>query len=133
MKDKKNEIPAIPPIEIFRKEMGEFNPEIVIGEGRYDDYVFGVSIIFRRFLSVLFNIDAEEMTTDELRQAVKPYLPGGILKKYERDLDDILNLWDLSKFAEFRPSDETLSLNLKNTNNLAENLNRDLENYGAGI
>jgi hypothetical protein len=133
MKDRKNEIPVIPPIEIFRKEMDEFNAPNVISTGRYDDYVFGVSIIFRRFLSGLFNIDAEEMTTDELREAVKPYLPGGILKKYERDLDDIMNLWDLSKFAEFRPSDEILSANLKNTNNLAENLNRDLENYGAGI
>ncbi len=133
IKDKKNEIAVIPPIEIFRKEMIEFNPGTLIDEGRYDDYVFGVSIIFRRFLSGLFNIDAEEMTTDELKEAVKPYLPGGILKKYERDIDDIMSLWDLSKFAEFRPSNEFLFSNLNNTKSLAENLNGDLENYGAGI
>ena len=133
MLDKKNEIVVIPPIEIFRKEMNEFNPGALIADGRYDDYVFGVSIIFRRFLSGLFNIDAEEMTTDELKEAVKPYLPGGILKKYERDIDDIMSLWDLSKFAEFRPSNEFLLTNLNNTKSLAENLNGDLENYGAGI
>ncbi len=133
MLDKKNEIVIIPPIEIFRKEMNEFNPGALIADGRYDDYVFGVSIIFRRFLSGLFNIDAEEMTTDELKEAVKPYLPGGILKKYERDIDDIMSLWDLSKFAEFRPSNEFLLTNLNNTKSLAENLNGDLENYGAGI
>lgn len=114
--------PPTPPLEIFLKEIGALARKKHIEEGRVRDYVFEISAIFRRFLVRQWHIDAMDMTVTEIRNALQKKLPKAMYKKNESDIDAVLNLWDLAKFAEFSPSQETLKANFEITVRLAKNL-----------
>lgn len=119
--------PQTPPIEIFLEETGRLARKKHIEEGRVRDYVFEMSAIFRRFLVNQLRIDAMDMTVTEIRSALQKTLPGAMYKRNESDIDAVLNLWDLAKFAEFAPTEETLKANFEVTVRLAKNF------AGAGI
>lgn len=114
--------PQTPPIEIFMEEAGKLARKKHIEEGRVRDYVFEMSAIFRRFLVNQWRIDAMDMTVTEIRKALEKTLPRALFKRNESDIDAVLNLWDLAKFAEFSPSQETLKANFEVTVRLAKNL-----------
>ena len=102
-KTKKLISPAADPFDLFLDELNGFGDNRFIHEGKIDEYAFGVSIIFRRFLSRRFGFDAAEMTTGEIRAHLSEIL---WTREYVMFLDDItrqFDLWDLSKFAEFTP------------------------------
>ncbi|MCX7678892.1 MAG: hypothetical protein N2316_06705 [Spirochaetes bacterium] len=111
-----------PPIEIFLEEAGKLARKKHIEEGRVREYVFEMSAIFRRFLVHQWQIDAMDMTVTEIRKALQNVLPRPMFKKNESDIDAVLNLWDLAKFAEFSPSQETLKDNFEITVRVAKNL-----------
>ncbi len=115
-------LPQTPPIEIFMEESGKLARKKHIEEGRVRDYVFGMSAIFRRFLVNQWRIDAMDMTVTEIRMALQKTLPRVLYKRNESDIDAVLDLWDLAKFAEFSPSEETLKINFETTVRLARNL-----------
>ena len=101
--------PAADPFDLFVRELDELGGNRLIYEGRIDEYAFGISIIFRRFLSRRFSFDAAEMTTGEIRTHLSKVLRA---REHAVFLDDIIkqfDLWDLSKFAEFTP-DESIML-----------------------
>lgn len=114
--------PPVPAIEIFLKEAGELARKRHIEEGRVREYVFEMSAIFRRFLLGQWEIDAIDMTVSEIRRALAKTLPRAMFSKNESDIDAVLNLWDLAKFAEFSPTQETLKANYETTVRLAKNL-----------
>jgi hypothetical protein len=130
LEERRAAVPAIPPIELFRKEMGELAPRALIGQGAVEEYVFGISMVFRRFLSRQYRFDAAEMTSDEILSKMKKVVQAERLKRYAGDMGKCFNLWDLSKFAEFSPTAETLSMNLELLEKLAETMARD-EGYGT--
>jgi len=114
--------PALPPIEFFMKGIENLEGERLIEEGRVEEYVFGISMLFRRFLSLQFGFDATEMTTYEIERQIRRIFPRALFDRRYEELMRILNLWDLSKFAEFKPTPEALADNLHATVNLARRL-----------
>ncbi len=128
-----NDIPPVPPIELFRKELSETDCRKMIEENRVEEYVVRISTVFRSFLSRQFDIDAAEMTTDELSTKLPAVLKVRNLENKSGEIIRCFNLWDLSKFAEFTPSREVLLANLNATTGLAERLSSDSEESANGV
>ncbi len=120
----------VPAIELFHKDLKKFKGDKLIEAGKVEEYVFGISQIFRRYLSRQFGFDAMEMTSYEIEKALSHYMAPELLGKYGDRVTKYFDLWDLSKFAEFTPSREILMENLKNTGKTAEELHEDL--HGSG-
>ena len=114
--------PAVNPLGDFLSGVGALSRKRLIEKGLVRDYVFEMSALFRRFLSTLLGIDAMDMTVRELYRAFEERLPAAVFKKNEDDIRDVLDLWDLAKFAEFAPAEETLIRNMETTIRLAKNL-----------
>lgn len=116
------EAPAVPPIEIFLKEVEALKLRESIQNGRINKYVFDISIIFRRYLSSMLMFDAAEMTTDEIASGIKKYMPRDIYSECGEMILSNMRLWDFSKFAEFAPSAELLVENLDATISVAKRI-----------
>lgn len=108
-----------PPYEIFMEEVDKSDPLSLIDKGEVKQYVFTVSILFRKYISSLYNFDAAEMTTWEISLVLGSVMPDHIYTQYSSDIIDIMNFWDLSKFAEFAPSRELLEQNYRSTLDVA--------------
>lgn len=130
-----NAEPAVPPIEIFLREVEKLKLKELITGNRINEYVFTVSIIFRRYLSATLNFDAAEMTTDEISSVMKKYMPGRIYSVCGDEIISNMKLWDLSKFAEFAPSHELLLENLEATVSVAKKIHelKVEENASPGV
>lgn len=129
---RREEIPPVPPIVQFREEMAQLKARELIDEGRIEEYVFGISMIFRRYLSRRFRFDATDMTSDEILSMMSRLPERGKYAKHTGDIGTCFNLWDLSKFAEFSPSREMLLMNLELAEKLAENINEVNGDAGNG-
>ncbi len=116
----------VPPIDIFMKEIEQFNGDGLIDEGKIEEFVFGISLIFRKFLSLQFSFDAAEMTTHEIEKKIKRVFPKNIHDAYAGQILVSFNLWDLSKFAEFTPTPELLHASLGRTVDLAKNISGEM-------
>jgi len=116
----------VPPIDIFMKEIEQFNGGRLIDEGKIEEFVFCISMIFRKFLSLQFRFDAAEMTTYEIEKKIKKVFPKNIHDAYAGQIMDGFNLWDLSKFAEFTLSPELLHASLGKTVDLAKQISGDM-------
>ncbi len=112
----------VPPIDIFLKEIEQFNGDRLIEEGMIEEFVFGISMIFRKYLSLQFHFDAAEMTTYDIEKKIKKIFPGNIHDACAAQIMDSFNLWDLSKFAEFTPSPEHLRVSLGRTVDVAKQI-----------
>jgi hypothetical protein len=121
-KRKEEEVVVVPPLERFLEELRKLEPEKLIGEGKIEEYVLGISMIFRRYISTLLDFDALEMTSDEIQTWVGKILPQHLFRKYGDSFSRCFGMWDLSKFAEFTPSGELLLENCSMTKKLAEDL-----------
>ena len=111
--------------------MEKLKGEKLIEKEKTEEYIVGVSTVFRRYISGLLDFDAMEMTTDEVNRALKKIARHRPVASFHDDIMAAFNLWDLSKFAEFTPSKEVLMENLKKTKDLAESLNREAGNDTA--
>jgi hypothetical protein len=118
-------IPETPPLEIFMKEVLRLKTRRLIENGKYEEFVIGISSIFRKFISSSFKIDAMEMTTSEILKMLNDQMPRSIYSGIFEDMQGVLNLWDLSKFAEFVPSAEVFNENLESSIKLAKKLHRE--------
>jgi hypothetical protein len=121
-KRKEEEVVVVPPLESFLEELRKLEPEKLIGEGKIEEYVLGISGIFRRYISALLDFDALEMTSDEIQTWVGKILPQHLFRKYGDSFSRCFSMWDLSKFAEFTPSGDLLLENCSMTKKLAEDL-----------
>jgi len=72
-----------------------------------------------------------DMTGTEMNTALRRKLPVDIYAVVAGDLDRMVNLWDLAKFAEFAPSPEVLGGNLDMTIKIARKLSAAGEGHGA--
>jgi len=129
------EIPPLPPIEIFLNEVEALKLRELIHEGKINEYVFGISITFRRYLSSMLMFDAAEMTTDDIESEIKKYMPSDLYSICGAEIISNMRLWDFSKFAEFAPSAELLLENLDATISYAKKISGIVwsENGTAGI
>jgi hypothetical protein len=114
------------PIEIFMKEIGELGGDRLIEEGKIEEFVFGISMIFRKFLSQQFRFDATDMTTYEIEKNIRKAFPKNLLNAHFDDIMRNFNMWDLSKFAEFAPTKEQLHGSLAGTIDLAKTISGEM-------
>lgn len=120
--DIKEGIPVLSPLEIFMIDLKKIDAPKLISEGKVKKYVFDLSILFRKYISALYQFDAAEMTTDEISRILASVMPDVNYKRYSSEIINIMNFWDLSKFAEFSPSNELLMDNYNSTLTIAEKL-----------
>ena len=130
---KKQALTLIPPVDIFMNEVNGLGGEDVIDEGRIEDFVFGISLIFRKFLSLQFGFDAIEMTSYEIEKMLTGIFTRQLYDAHFHAIMRSLNLWDLSKFAEFTPSKEALHANLAATVALAKYISEDMSNVESRV
>ena len=124
--EKMNQPIIIPPINIFLDELKKLKVRSLIRDGMVEEYVFGISMIFRKFLSLLMDFDATEMTSEEVIEKLEKVLSRIHHDKYKDDIMKSFQMLDLAKFAEFTPSEEILVSNLDKIITLARNLSKDL-------
>ncbi len=120
-----DEIVTIPAIDIFHDEMSNLKSKRYIEENNIEDYMFMISIIFRRFLSSQMKFDASEMTSEEIELKLKSVFSKYKYNKYGSEIIAIFYLWDLSKFAEFSPSTEVLMQKFTDTIEIADKIAED--------
>lgn len=123
---------AVPPIERFMDDIHTLRTRRYIESGDLEAFCVELSGVFRMFLSGQFHADAMEMTAGEIVHYLEN-LPGHTsIRKYRDDIDRVLNLWDLMKFAEFVPSKEILEGNMESTIALAKKLAMEYRVSGTG-
>jgi hypothetical protein len=130
---KKSKPSVVPPIEIFLDEIRAFGGDALIDGGRIEEFVFGISMIFRNYLSLQFGFDAAEMTTYEIEKKLRRIFTKSMLDKHFYMIIESLNLWDLSKFAEFTPSRDVLHDNLSKTVTLAKDISGDMSDVAPRV
>ena len=108
-RERKNAPVIIPPIVTFMDEIHRFGGDRLIDEGKIDEFVFGISMLFRSYLSAQFTFDATDMTTYEIERKIKKVFPRSLYDACAAEIMRNFNLWDLSKFAEFAPTKKTSS------------------------
>ncbi|MBN1501677.1 MAG: hypothetical protein JW982_16075 [Spirochaetes bacterium] len=123
VKSKMKPVEIIPPIEIFRQEVSELENKSYIQSGENELYCVEISRIFKKYLSLSMKVDAVEMTSEELIEAVRLNAEAGVNGQIiVSKVENITQLWDLSKFAEFNPSVQILEANLNLTKEAAEKI-----------
>ncbi len=115
IKSVKERVIIPPPKTIFRKELAQFKKANYLAENDIESFVFELSMIFRRFLAASLHFDAVEMTNEEIYKEIYRYFLAAEGEDREVEMRRLMDLWDLSKFAEFAPSQEVLMENLKDT------------------
>ena len=118
--------PARPAIEVFIEKAGAIGKAVNESSIAPDEFALELSMSFRRLISSLYGFDAAEMTSKELLDSIVSTRKGLTAERYGSQLEGIMALWDMTKFAEFTPSGEILRANLKDTVFLAEKMWRDL-------
>ncbi len=65
--------PRVPPTaeELVQKELADLDASGLVEEERFREYVFGLSLVFRRYLERKFGIPAAEQTTEEVLQGLR--------------------------------------------------------------
>ncbi|MFA5519929.1 MAG: hypothetical protein WDA74_11800, partial [Spirochaetota bacterium] len=121
-KDTKEEIPLLSPLELFMADLKRIDCLKLISDGEVKEYIFTISILFRKYISALYEFDAAEMTTEEISRILDSVMPAYYYRQYNKEIIDTMNFWDLSKFAEFSPSNELLINNYNSILSVAQKL-----------
>ena len=80
---------------------------------------YGMSEILRTYVSKKYAFDAMEMTTSEFFEKVKKFLPGQI---NVNDFKNYLKVFNLARYAGFKPEDKEIESSFEFTKNLLEQL-----------
>ncbi len=115
-------VEAVAPYAVFVREVELLKARGLLEAGQIGEFVTGLSDIFRRFLSSQFGFDALEMTNPEILRALENRLSALRYGRIYADVERILYLWDLAKFAEYAPPAEILLSNLDETTAAARRL-----------
>jgi len=109
--------PTIPAIITARAKLAEMKDNEVWNTPQTKDYYTDLTDIAREYLEGQFEIDAIEMTTDEIMEAVNRLDINNLTKS---KLQDTLTTADLVKFAKANPSAEQNKQSFSDINNFVE-------------
>ena len=109
--------PTIPAIITARAKLAEMKDNEVWNTPKTKDYYTDLTDIAREYLEGQFEIDAIEMTTDEIMDAVNQLNLSNLTKS---KLQDTLTTADLVKFAKANPSAEQNKQSFSDINNFVE-------------
>lgn len=122
---REEEAPPPEPAEIVaRRHLRELNelPRETLPEVKI--IAFGLSELLRRYVGAVYRLNFPEMTTYEVEQELKRTTIDA--QPFER-LMTTLRALDLTKFADYQPTDEELDRSLAETGELIEDLLPELE------
>jgi hypothetical protein len=120
LRAEKMKTPPIPAIVTFRDEISEIDAELADGSLDADTYSVKISAAWRKLIAAKYSFFALDMTTGEIMQNLKFVRSDDAWLAMVRDLENVILLWDMSKFAEFIPSADILRINCKETAALGE-------------
>lgn len=109
--------PAIPAIVTARAKLAEMKDNELWNNPRTKDYYTDLTDIAREYLEGQFEIDAVEMTTDEIMKAVNELNLSNLTKS---KLQDTLVTADFVKFAKASPTAEQNKQSFSDINNFVE-------------
>lgn len=109
--------PTIPAIITARAKLAEMKDNEVWNTPQTKDYYTDLTDIAREYLEGQFEIDAIEMTTDEIMEAINRLDLNNLTKS---KLQDTLTTADLVKFAKANPSAEQNKQSFSDINNFVE-------------
>ena len=109
--------PAIPAIVTARAKLAEIKDNELWNNPRTKDYYTDLTDIAREYLEGQFEIDAVEMTTDEIMKAVNELNLSNLTKS---KLQDTLVTADFVKFAKANPTAEQNKQSFSDINNFVE-------------
>lgn len=109
--------PAIPAIVTARAKLAEMKDNELWNNPRTKDYYTDLTDIAREYLEGQFEIDAVEMTTDEIMKAVNELNLSNLTKS---KLQDTLVTADFVKFAKANPTAEQNKQSFSDINNFVE-------------
>lgn len=91
--------PVIPPYELAIQRLKQLRASGLAENGDEKQYFTELSDILRQYLDGRFDINAQEMTTQQIRTAVSRSREAGAGKQ---QIEAVLNISDFVKFAKFR-------------------------------
>lgn len=92
--------PQRPPHLVALEKLDALKREQLWQSGRVKEYYTKLTDILREYFHLRFNVDAMEMTSDEILSAMRDYLTDNARLS---DLQKIFSLSDMAKFAKARP------------------------------
>lgn len=93
--------PTIPPHQLAIEQLEQLRHEKLWQAGRVKEYYVRLSDIVRVYIEAQFPVNAVEMTTQEIMQAIRKQ---SMNEEAKQKLQSALELADLVKFAKFKPS-----------------------------
>lgn len=109
--------PTIPAIITARAKLNEMKNNELWNSAKTKDYYTDLTDIAREYLEGQFEIDAVEMTTDEIMQAVNELNLNNLTKS---KLQDTLTTADFVKFAKANPTAEQNKQSFSDINSFVE-------------
>jgi hypothetical protein len=91
----------LPPEMLARRELEELEATGILEEERYREYVFNLSLIFRRYVERRFGVPAVEQTTEELLASLRQ--GAGLEEKAKQKIRAFLQESDPIKYCGFNP------------------------------
>lgn len=96
----KAKVKPVPPYELAVGELNKLHSESLCEQGREREFYTRLTDILRNYLQGRFGINALEMTSSQIRQAVRSHSEAAPEKEY---MDQVLEIADFVKFAKMRP------------------------------
>jgi len=109
--------PAIPAIITARNKLNEIKINELWNSSKTKDYYTDLTDIAREYLEGQFEIDAVEMTTDEIMEAVNKL---NLTTPIKEKLQETLIIADFVKFAKASPTTEQNKKSFSDINNFVE-------------
>lgn len=127
-KRKLSEEIRLPPEELARKELQDLEATGLFEEARYREYVFTLSLIFRRYMERKFHMPAVEQTTEELLLSLRK--GGNLEETLKKMARTFIEETDPIKYTGLNPRGEDTE---KLQRQLISFLERALETADTGI
>jgi hypothetical protein len=97
----------LPPEELARRELQGLEATGILEEERYREYVFNLSLIFRRYVERRFGVPAAEQTTEEILAGLRQ--AGQLDEKKKTGIRSFLQASDPIKYRGLEPEGQETS------------------------
>lgn len=101
--------PELPAHILAIEALNHLKDEAIWKKGRFKEYYTGLTDILRNYLEKRFGVMAQEMTSDEILEALKSHTNDGLMNR----LRDLFFTADLVKFAKTIPEPNENEVNLE--------------------
>jgi len=97
--------PSVQPYDIFDAELHSLLLQYSKNTAKYEWFITSLDHSFRQFLSRQLGVDAMEMTSGEISDAVQGKVTPLQWEYHRETLNNLYTLWNAVKFAEYEPAE----------------------------